>query len=128
MSCHRPSGDDAGVRGAWVPWARDCDAVVVRHDRDRAVPVVVLTASASIEPGSTLAHEPRDTVGFDLEVADDELVELPAGTSEQWSYRAALGRSAGNGRRVGAQWPDDRARTERVQFGRALAKFQRSNI
>ncbi|HNP56767.1 MAG TPA: acyl-CoA dehydrogenase family protein [Gordonia sp. (in: high G+C Gram-positive bacteria)] len=109
-----------------VPWARDCDAVVVCGTTgDRAVLVVVPTASASIEPGVNLAHEPRDTVGFDLEVADDELVELPAGTSEQWSYRAALGRSAGTvGALEGAVALTTEHAIERVQFGRALAKFQ----
>jgi acyl-CoA dehydrogenase len=109
-----------------VPWARDCDAVVVCGTTgDRTVLVVVPTAYAAIEPGVNLAHEPRDTVGFDLVVADEQLVELPAGAPEEWLHRAALGRSAST---VGAMERTLSLTTEhaveRVQFGRPLAKFQ----
>lgn len=109
-----------------VPWARDCDSVVVCGTTgERAVLVVVPTASASIEPGVNLAHEPRDTVTFDLEVADDELVELPAGAREQWRYRAAFGKSAGTvGALESALSLTTAHAAERVQFGRPLSKFQ----
>ncbi|SDG36144.1 acyl-CoA dehydrogenase family protein [Pseudonocardia oroxyli] len=105
-----------------VPWGRAVSAVVAPVDGQ----VVLVTSGAAgirVVEGMNLAEEPRD----DLELQDVPVrtAPLPAGALEQLRLRAALGRSlllAGAGRcalEMAARYA-----TERVQFGRPIAKLQ----
>ncbi|MGW5241598.1 acyl-CoA dehydrogenase family protein [Monashia sp. NPDC004114] len=108
-----------------VTWARDVEVLVALwEDRDEWRVSAVPVDQTMVEPGRNLAGEPSDTVEFDLE--DLEAGALVAHEiGEQFHLRGALARSA---QVVGAM---ERVvevvlthASERVQFGRPLARFQ----
>jgi len=103
-----------------VPWGRTVAAVaVVAGDKV----LLVDPANADVDEGANLAEEPRDDLrltGTAVRVAD-----LPPTAAEELRLRAALGRSqlmAGAMHQALAM--SVRYATERVQFGRPLAKLQ----
>ncbi|MCA7085093.1 acyl-CoA/acyl-ACP dehydrogenase [Cupriavidus sp. DB3] len=124
-----------------VPWGRHVRHVVVRAvDRQpfgRAVWLLVPTAGCRIETGANLAGEPRDRLRFDdapaaaavvvESPADEAMLGAGAATSQPSSPSplGALMRSiqiAGVLERVLNQTVQ--YATERIQFGRPIAKFQ----
>ncbi len=121
-----------------VPWGRHVRHVVVRAiDRQpfgRAVWLLVPTAGCRVETSANLAGEPRDRLRFeDAPAAAAVVVENPAdeamlgsaASSSQPSPLGALMRSiqiAGVLERVLNQTVQ--YATERIQFGRPIARFQ----
>ncbi|WP_280833300.1 acyl-CoA dehydrogenase family protein [Mycolicibacterium frederiksbergense] len=113
---------DGAARG--VPWAADSERVVVAwRDGDGYRVADVDTASLSVTPGHNAAGEPRDDISVD--VAGLTGTAVSDNVIEQFTLRAALVRAV----QVCAVL--DRIlqmsvahSTERIQFGRALAKFQ----
>ncbi|MCC6535546.1 MAG: acyl-CoA/acyl-ACP dehydrogenase [Burkholderiales bacterium] len=122
--------------GAWrlagtarrVPWARVATRLVAlaRYQATDWV-VSVDPRRCVITPGSNLAWEPRDEVRFDaIALGDDEVVPAGAGVDLDRLYlRGALARA------IAMAGALDRAlelalthAKTRVQFGRAIAKFQ----
>ena len=95
-----------------VPWARDCDAVVVLGTSAAGEVVIRLPADrCSIVPGHNVAHEPRDAVRFDLDLPRESVVPVRSGLAREWLLRGALARSAQTcGAMESCPGPDDRAR------------------
>jgi hypothetical protein len=106
-----------------VPWASQAAGLVVVATGFVAL---VAPARAELRPGTNLAGEPRDDVGFELDVGDGAAAPVPS------SYDAALlfglGALCRAAQMAGAmeaalglavQYANDR-----VQFGRPIAKFQ----
>ncbi|MCV7136199.1 acyl-CoA dehydrogenase family protein [Mycobacterium hodleri] len=115
--------DDDGM-SAGVPWARGADRIVVvwRVDGEyRAADVAA--AAVRISAGTNSIGEPRDSVTVDVSLLDG--VPVPAALIDQLMRRAALVRAiqvcAALDRIV--ELSIEHAST-RVQFGRALSKFQ----
>lgn len=105
-----------------VPWGRAVAAVVVPAG-DQVVLVTTGAPGVRLTEGSNVAEEPRD----DLQLQDVPVLTapLPTGALDEFRLRAALGRSlllAGAGRC--ALELSARYATERVQFGRPIAKLQ----
>ncbi|NSX05437.1 acyl-CoA dehydrogenase [Cupriavidus gilardii] len=121
-----------------VPWGRHVRHVVVRAvDRQpfgRAVWLLVPTAACRVETSANLAGEPRDRLRFDdtlsaaavvVEDPADEAMLGSGASSSQPSGLGALMRAiqiAGVLERVLNQTVQ--YATERIQFGRPIAKFQ----
>lgn len=121
-----------------VPWGRHVRHVVVRAvDRQpfgRAVWLLVPTAACRVETSANLAGEPRDRLRFDdtlsaaavvVENPADEAMLGSGASSSQPSALGALMRAiqiAGVLERVLNQTVQ--YATERIQFGRPIAKFQ----
>jgi len=107
----------------YVPWARDCAGIVAIASGYVAL---VAPARADISPGANLAGEPRDDVGFDVEIGDAAAAPVP--TAFDAALLAGLGALCRAAQMAGAmeaalglavQYANDR-----VQFGRPIAKFQ----
>lgn len=104
-----------------VPWGRAVAGVVLLAG-ERVL--LMDPADATIAEGSNLAGEPRDTLLFDGVTARAAVVAGPQ-VAVEYPLRAALGRSlliAGAAR--GALSMAVRYATERVQFGRPIARLQ----
>jgi acyl-CoA dehydrogenase len=99
---------------------------LVSTDDGHAVALVAVTAPGlAVEPGANLAGEDRDTAVL-TQVTPERLVRLPPG---DWPLRAELLGAAARATQIGgaAGAVLDLAVThasQRVQFGRPLAKFQ----
>lgn len=118
---------DGTGRARGVPWASAAGrVVVVWHDGGYRVADVDL-AALTIEPGRNDAGEPRDTVVADLATLTG--VPVPDEVVTQWQLRAALVRAiqvcAALDRIVAMSAAHV---SERIQFGRPLAKFQAVQI
>lgn len=121
-----------------VPWGRHVRHVVVRaverQPFGRAVWLLAPTAACRVETSANLAGEPRDRLRFDdtpsaaavvVENPADEAMLGPVAGSSQPSPLGALMRAiqiAGVLERVLNQTVQ--YATERIQFGRPIAKFQ----
>lgn len=115
---------DAGGRAVGVPWVATSQRVVVSwHDGQTYRVADIDTAALSVTAGSNGAGEPRDEVSVDL--AGLNGTPVPDAVIGQWQLRAALVRAVqlcGALDRILALSVSHA--TERVQFGRPLAKFQ----
>jgi acyl-CoA dehydrogenase len=103
-----------------VAWARAATGIVVLAG-ERVL--LVDPADTEVVPGANLAAEPRDDVV--LRGAAVEVGTAPPEAAAEYALRAALGRAlllAGAAR--GALAMSVRYATERVQFGRPIAKLQ----
>lgn len=126
----------SGTSGTWrlqgrasaVPWARWASFFIVLATTEEGSHYLVRVPrdGVRLEQGANLAGEPRDTVHFDLGLADTAVAPLPEEfTSSHWEYAGAALRAlqiSGALTRVldlSVQYAN-----ERVQFGRPLAKFQ----
>ncbi len=120
---------DADVSGgrlcgtaAAVPWATAAEAVVlaVRSTEGLHVSVISPPTSAS---GHNIAGEPRQCVPFDVAVSDTEL--LDAGVADELVRRGAWARCVQVIGALDAAAASTVAHTrDRIQFGRALSRFQ----
>jgi acyl-CoA dehydrogenase len=115
-----------GVRA--VPWARACGAIAVLASYEgRGHVALVPTAGLAINPGRNLAGEPREAVEFasaHLAASDvapcGDVIDLDA----LWR-RGALARIAAMAGALEAVLEMTvRYANDRVQFGRAIARFQ----
>jgi acyl-CoA dehydrogenase len=111
--------DDGRARGTLhrVPWGRSVGGVVALAGER-----VALLEPGTVTEGANVAEEPRDTVVVDGPVT---VGRAPSEVAVEFPLRAALGRSlliAGAAR--GALAMAVRYATERVQFGRPIAKLQ----
>jgi acyl-CoA dehydrogenase len=106
-----------------VPWAREAAAIVVV-----AGGMIALVAPKRVElrRAANLAGEPRDTVGFEVDLGSDAVAPLAKPVDEEMIYRlGALCRAAQMAGALEAalelatQYANDR-----VQFGRPIGKFQ----
>jgi len=115
----------AGTVGR-VPWARNCDAVVVLGSTASGdVVVAVPLDRCSVVEGHNLAHEPRDRVRFDLELPRESVVPVRDGLAREWLLRGALARSAQTcGSLETALALTIEHASKRSQFGRPLGRFQ----
>lgn len=111
-----------------VPWGSEVErvAIVASAISGALVLAVVDPADAVLVRGTNLAGEPRDDLDLSGVVVEASAVaELPAGALEELAARAALARAvqiAGAAEGV-AEMTVAYAR-QRVQFGRAIGKFQ----
>ena len=119
-------GADARLRATLrrVPWGASAQRVVlVARSDDGDVVVAVDPSTAEVTPGSNIAGEPRDTLQIDAVV--DSLAASPDGAREELLRRGALARAvAMAGAADAALKASVRYATERVQFGRPIAKQQ----
>ena len=107
-----------------VPWTRASSAVllVARGDDSARVGIVDLD-SADIEDGHNLAGEPRDRLTFD--VAADELSDIDPAIATELMVRGSWCRCMQIIGALDAAAAMSVTHTrERIQFGRALSKFQ----
>ncbi|MEU7816505.1 acyl-CoA dehydrogenase family protein [Pseudonocardia sp. NPDC049154] len=116
-------GAGADVSGTLrrVPWGRAVGAVAVLAGEQV---LLVDTAGAGVEEGTNLAEEPRDDLVLN-ELTVRHVADVPSVALVEFPLRAALGRAlllAGAAR--GAVAMAVRYATERVQFGRPIAKLQ----
>jgi acyl-CoA dehydrogenase len=109
-----------------VPWARNCDEVVVLGTSGTEDVVVRLpTDRCSIVPGHNVAHEPRDAVRFDLDLPRESVVPVPGGLAQEWLLRGALARAVQTcGAMESALVLTIEHASQRTQFGRPLGRFQ----
>jgi len=110
-----------------VPWARHCTGIVVNASFEGSDMVALVgPAGYSVKEGANIGGEPRDTLCFDILLPSDVVApSIPgSGRFEQHALGAAL-RSVQMAS-VLAQSLDITVRygQDRVQFGRALTKFQ----
>lgn len=108
-----------------VPWARVADRLVAVCGSDEG-PVVasIPVAAVSVTPGRNLANEPRDTVVADLVRLDANDIAPSVVDSAVLVRRAALARAAAMAGALERVLDiSTRYASERVQFGRAIAKF-----
>jgi acyl-CoA dehydrogenase len=107
-----------------VPWAAQSDKVVTIWSADGTYLVADSdTGDLTVTPGANLAGEPRDTVTVDTEAVQG--TPVPETVVEQLLLRGALVRAL----QVCAALDQILVlsithTTERIQFGRSLAKFQ----
>lgn len=114
------SGTVSGVAHQ-VPWGRAAQRLVfVANGHVASVPV----DQASVEPGTSLAGEPRDRVSF--EGASAQVAPAPPGVDEQAvRFRGALSRVAMMAGAIEKMSQLTVTYTnERQQFGRPVARFQ----
>jgi len=109
-----------------VPWARNCDAVVVLgRGPDGDVVLQVPLDRCTVSEGHNLAHEPRDRVRFDLDLARGSVGSVPGGLVDEWWLRGALARTAQTcGAMETALAMTIEHAAQRTQFGRPLGRFQ----
>lgn len=112
-------------RAARIAWARDAQAIAVLvHDPDGVARLARVGGGWTVEPGHNLAAEPRDALGFDLALADDEVAASPV-TPEDARVLGALLRvqsMAGAAQSVLGMCVD--YANTREQFGRPIGRFQ----
>jgi acyl-CoA dehydrogenase len=123
LSVHR----DRIVGRTRVAWATRAHTIVAIIDNsDGPMVVMVNPSDVGIEPGSNLAGEPRETVTFDVPLAELVYAPAPAGvTMESLRRRGALSRvllMAGAAEAM-TRLTVDYAH-ERHQFGQPIARFQ----
>jgi alkylation response protein AidB-like acyl-CoA dehydrogenase len=106
-----------------VPWAGRAAGIVALGPDYLAV---VAPAAVTVQPGASLAGEPRDDVTFDLEVGDAAAAPVP--TAYGGALLLGLGALCRAVQMAGAM---EQAlalavtyANDRVQFGRPIAKFQ----
>jgi len=119
------SGGTVSGRAARVAWGRRSERVVaLLADGDGWVVASMEAAAASVEPGTNLAGEPRDTLVFDRSAAD--IAPAPAGIDpDALRQRGALTRAlmmAGALDRMSRMTVD--YTRQRRQFGKPVAQFQ----
>lgn len=110
-----------------VPWARHCNGVVVSASFEgKDMVALVVPAGYTVREGANIGGEPRDTLCFDATLPEDAVAPAASGSGrfEQHALGAAL-RSVqmasvlAHTLDITVQYGQDR-----VQFGRALTKFQ----
>jgi acyl-CoA dehydrogenase len=118
------SGDRLSGSAVDVPWTRAAARVVLAVRTVDAVHVALVSAEdLQIEDGQNLAGEPRDRVGFDLPA--DRFCRVDAAVLVELLRRGAWARCVQIIGALDAAAALTVAHTrERVQFGRALSKFQ----
>ena len=130
-SCVRLEGDAFGAGqldgvAARVPFARVCGHLVVVYERDGAKGVAIVErAACAVEPGTSIAGEPCDTVHFNgvVPVSCSEPVEVDyAERLQRMGAVLRAGQMAGALERCLEQ--SLRYAMDRRQFGRPIAKFQ----
>jgi acyl-CoA dehydrogenase len=109
-----------------VPWGGRAERVVVVAAGEAGDVVVAVDPSvADVSPGRNLAGEPRDTLRINTAVATDAVAAAPDGAREELARRGALARALTMaGAAETALRTSVRYATERVQFGRPIAKQQ----
>ena len=121
-----PEGDGVRVRGtlARVPYGVMAERVVIVATSEDADVVVALDpSSAEASAGRNIAGEPRDTLQVDAVV--EAFAPAPEGARDELLRRGALARAvAMAGVADAALKASVRYATERVQFGRPIAKQQ----
>ena len=107
-----------------VPWGTSASQlVVVARSDDGDVVVAIDPSAADAKAGRNIAGEPRDRVEIDTVTA--VFAAAPEGARDEVLRRGALARAvAMSGAANGALQASVRYATERVQFGRPIAKQQ----
>jgi acyl-CoA dehydrogenase len=120
------AGDGVRVRATLsrVPWGAVAEqVVVVARGDDGDVVVAIDPSAADVTPGRNIAGEPRDTLRIDTVV--ETVAAAPQGARDELLCRGALARAvAMAGAADAALKASVRYATERVQFGRPIAKQQ----
>lgn len=108
-----------------VPWGRHASAIAICASTDDGRRIACVDASSiSIQPGFNLAMEPRDTLTIDA-LLQDENVSAPLEGAEPLRLAGAVMRSlqmSGTLSRLSDMTIS--FAQDRVQFGKALSKFQ----
>lgn len=124
-----PQGSSWQLSGAVhrVPWASAAELILlILPSGGQEHLALVPGADVTVEPGTNLAGEPRDRVLLDgMELPQQAVVPVPAGTGEELGRRGALCRAA---LMAGALARVTELTVEyagvREQFGRPIARFQ----
>jgi len=123
-----PDGDQVRVRATLyrVAWGESAERIVFVAAGDDGDVVVSLDPSlAEVSSGRNVAGEPRDRVQVDAVVSSSAVAPAPAEAREELLRRGALARAvAMSGAAQAALSASVRYATERVQFGRPIAKQQ----
>jgi acyl-CoA dehydrogenase len=111
---------------ARVPFGASAERVVfVARGDDGDVVVSLDPAHAQVSAGRNIAGEPRDQLRVDAVVPSDVVAPAPSGAGDELIRRGALARAlAMSGAAEAALAASVRYATERVQFGRPIAKQQ----
>ncbi|WP_328355026.1 acyl-CoA/acyl-ACP dehydrogenase [Mycobacterium sp. NBC_00419] len=117
-----PADGRLGVTLESVPWARHADTLVIAGPGFvTAVPAAALTVSQADD----IAAQPLDRVDVDIATDSDTFATLDADLATEFRLRGALARALQTcGALNRALEMTVRHVSERVQFGRPLAKFQ----
>ena len=110
-----------------VPWARQAACLVlVVEEGNRPMAVALAPRAAAIKPGANLAGEPRDEVAFDAQLPADAVSPLDGGLDRErlQAFGAALCTIQIAGALERVLEITVAYAGERVQFGRAIGKFQ----
>jgi acyl-CoA dehydrogenase len=109
-----------------VPWARATEAIVVLGSAGgRDVVFAVPSSHCAITAGHNLAHEPRDSVRFEIDISTDLVVTVGEAVGAEWVLRGALARAAQTcGALEKALTLSVDHASSRIQFGRPLGRFQ----
>lgn len=108
-----------------VPWGRHARAVVVEARHGDATALVRLDRAAPVSEGLSLADEPRDDFSITDHTLPDDAVALQTCARHGLAREGALLRSLQmTGAMVRILGLTVQYSMERVQFGRAIAKFQ----
>jgi acyl-CoA dehydrogenase len=109
-----------------VPWARDSDAIVVLGGAGgRHVVFQLPSDRCTITVGHNVAHEPRDSVRFDVDLPQESVVTVGQGVALEWMLRGALARAAQTcGALESALTLTIGHASQRTQFGRPIGSFQ----
>lgn len=110
-----------------VPWARNAAAIVVIAEADGAAMVATVPGgSGRLTAGRNLAFEPRDEIAFEALLPESAVAPAPEGLDRD--ALLALGAATRSVQIAGALAHileiTVRYAGERVQFGRAIGKFQ----
>lgn len=112
-------------RATRIPFARHAEKLIVlARDSNGEYWIAALAGGWSIEPGHNLAGEPRDTVELDLEMPLAAVARSPISSDVFEALGATLRVQGMAGAMTTALSQTVAYVNERVQFGRAIGKFQ----
>lgn len=110
---------------ARVPWGRDAVAAAVLADADGAPMIALVPATAwRTEPGENIAREPRDTLHIDAVLPGDAVGPARVGRAKLRAAGAAMRAMQISGVLARITAMTTQYAIDRVQFGRAIGKFQ----
>ena len=110
---------------ARVPWGRDAVGAAVLAEAEGTPMIALVPATAwRAEPGENIAREPRDTLHIDAVLASDAVGPARVGPARLRAAGAAMRAMQISGALARITAMTTQYAIDRVQFGRAIGKFQ----